>query len=74
MIGCFAEARSREIRRDESELEDCRWFERREVVAMLAGTHPDGLTAPPSIAIAHHLLAAFAADGETGVPGGGEAS
>jgi hypothetical protein len=27
---------------------------------MLAGTHPQGLIAPPKMAIAHHLIAAFA--------------
>ncbi|MYZ49023.1 NAD(+) diphosphatase [Propylenella binzhouense] len=61
MLGCFAEALSTEIRRDESELEDCRWFTRAEVRAILAGTHPDGFTAPPAIAIARSLVAAFAA-------------
>src|SRR5690606_37715864 len=59
MIGCHAEALSTEVQRDAAELEDCRWFEREEVSLMLAGRHPDGLKAPPAIAIAHHLLAAF---------------
>jgi NAD+ diphosphatase len=63
MIGCHAEALGDEIRRDESELEDCRWFGRDEVHAMLAGSHPDGLKAPSPIAIAHHLLRAWAQDG-----------
>ncbi|MDQ0325164.1 NAD+ diphosphatase [Rhodopseudomonas julia] len=60
MIGCHAEAASNEITRDESELEDCRWFTREEVRRMLAGTHPDGLTAPPEMAIAHRLIADWA--------------
>ena len=37
MIGCHAEALSTEIHRDEVELEDCRWFDRAEVLAMIAG-------------------------------------
>jgi NAD+ diphosphatase len=60
MIGCHAEAISTEIERDAAELEDCRWFEREEVRLMLAGTHPDGLKAPFPMAIAHHLIKAFA--------------
>jgi NAD+ diphosphatase len=62
MIGCHAEALSENVRRDESELEDCRWFGRDEVRAMLAVTHPAGLKAPAPIAIAHHLLRAWAED------------
>jgi NAD+ diphosphatase len=63
MIGAIGHATSIEIRRDETELEDCRWFGREEAARMLAGDHPDGLFAPPPIAIAHHLLAAFVAGG-----------
>ena len=60
MIGCHAEALSAEVVRDAAELEHCRWFDRREVRLMLAGEHPDGLKAPFPMAIAHHLIAAFA--------------
>jgi NAD+ diphosphatase len=60
MIGCHAEALSTEVERDAAELEDCRWFEREEVRLMLAGAHPDGLKAPFPMAIAHHLIKAFA--------------
>jgi NAD+ diphosphatase len=60
MIGCHAEATSRDIVRDEAELEACRWFGRAEVQAMLAGLHPDGLKCPPDIAIAYHLIKAWA--------------
>jgi NAD+ diphosphatase len=60
MLGCFGEALGEEIRRDEAELEDCRWFGRDEVLAMLAGTHPDGLRVPPAGAIATHLIRAWA--------------
>ncbi|WAJ30157.1 NAD(+) diphosphatase [Antarcticirhabdus aurantiaca] len=60
MIGCIALAEPGTIVFDAAELEACRWFERGEVAAMLAGTHPDGLTAPLPFAIAHHLIRAFA--------------
>ena len=32
---------------------------------MLEGTHADGLTVPPPIAIAHHLVRAFVAEGSS---------
>jgi NAD+ diphosphatase len=60
MIGCHAEALSNEVDRDAEELEDCRWFDREEVRLMLAGTHPEELKAPFPMAIAHHLIKAFA--------------
>jgi NAD+ diphosphatase len=60
MIGCHAEALSTDVRRDAAELEDCRWFEREEVLLMLRGDHPDGLIAPPKMAIAHQLIESFA--------------
>jgi NAD+ diphosphatase len=63
MIGCYAQARSQEIKVDRSELEDARWFERGEVALMLAGRHPQGLTTPLPFAIAHHILRAFAEKG-----------
>lgn len=56
MIGCHAEALSRDIVRDEAELEDCRWFSREEVRLMLDQTHPDGLITPRPLAIAHRLI------------------
>lgn len=56
MIGALADALSDEIIIDHDELEDARWFTRDEVRAMLSGTHPDGLIAPPPIAIAHALM------------------
>jgi NAD+ diphosphatase len=63
MIGCFAEAATRSLVVDRSELEDARWFSREEVAAMLARTHPGGLSAPFPFAIAHHLLKAFVEEG-----------
>jgi NAD+ diphosphatase len=60
MIGCHGEAISRDIVRDERELEDCRWFDRDEIRTILAGEHPDGITAPPPIAIANRLIRSWA--------------
>jgi NAD+ diphosphatase len=59
MIGCYAQARSREIVIDRTELDDARWFDRDEVALMLSGRHPDGFTAPLPHAIAHHILRAW---------------
>jgi NAD+ diphosphatase len=60
MIGCHAEALSRDLVVDRSELEDARWFDREETIAMLQRRHPDGLTTPPPVAIAHHIIRAWA--------------
>jgi NAD+ diphosphatase len=59
MIGCHADALTSEITVDRSELEDARWFEREEVVAMLLRRHSGGLTTPPPVAIAHHIIRAW---------------
>jgi NAD+ diphosphatase len=56
MIGCHAEALSAEIVVDKTELEGARWFGREEVALMLMRRHPDGLTIPPPVAIAHHIV------------------
>jgi NAD+ diphosphatase len=64
MIGCHAEALNSEIVVDRDELEDARWFGRDEVTAMLQLRHPDGLTTPPPVAIAHHIIRVWI-DGET---------
>lgn len=56
MIGCYAEALSSEIRIDEQEIADCRWFSRQEVKAMLDALPGDRVFAPPKGAIAHRLL------------------
>jgi NAD+ diphosphatase len=60
MIGCHCEALSEKITVDETELEDCRWFERAEVRRMIAGTHPDGLKLTNPIAIGYRIAAAWA--------------
>ncbi|WP_018389066.1 NAD(+) diphosphatase [Ancylobacter sp. FA202] len=59
MTGFHAVAASREIVIDPNELEGARWFSRDEARLLLTRTHPDGLVAPPRMAIAHHLLRAF---------------
>ena len=65
MIGCHAEAITRDIVVDREELEDARWFDRDEVVSMLRRQHPQGLTTPPPVAIAHHIIRAWV-EGESG--------
>jgi NAD+ diphosphatase len=62
MIGCHAEALTREIVVDRTELEDARWFSKSEVESMLLRKHPEGLTTPPPVAIAHHLIRAWVED------------
>jgi NAD+ diphosphatase len=63
MIGCHAEALSHDIAIDRTELDDARWFERKEVALMLGRQHPDGLSAPHPVAIAHHIIRAWVEDG-----------
>ncbi len=56
MIGCYGEAIHANIAFDASELEDCRWFSRDQVIAMIDGTDPEAKTIPVSGAIAYRLL------------------
>lgn len=56
MIGLIGEALSGEIRLDEKELEDARWFGADEARMMVERTHPDGLYAANPMAIAHELV------------------
>jgi len=58
MIGCFAEALTRDIVIDRTELEDARWFSRAACLEAMAGGGP--FKPPPSVAIAHHLMKAWA--------------
>jgi NAD+ diphosphatase len=58
MIGLTGIALNDDIVVDTNELETARWFEASEVQRMLDHTHPDGLTAPLPMAIAHHLIRA----------------
>jgi NAD+ diphosphatase len=59
MIGCHARATSSNITVDREELEDARWFTRDEVALMFVGKHPEGISIPPPIAIAHHIIRAW---------------
>jgi NAD+ diphosphatase len=59
MIGCFAQAESREISLNDHELAEAFWLEKAKLRALLAGEQVDGLWVPPPIAIAHHLLKRF---------------
>jgi NAD+ diphosphatase len=61
MIGCVAEALSRELSLDDQELEDARWFSRAEVRQMLGRTHPSGFTSPSRVAIANLMMTDWAA-------------
>ena len=60
MIGCFAQALSREITLHDDELAEAFWLEKKKVRAMLSGERVEGLFIPPPFAIAHHLLKAWA--------------
>jgi NAD+ diphosphatase len=60
MIGCFAQADSREIALNDHELAEAFWLPKTKLRALLAGEPVDGLWVPPPVAIAHHLLKRFA--------------
>jgi NAD+ diphosphatase len=60
MIGCLAEAESRDFRPDGEEISDARWLSRDEARRLLAGERRPDIAVPPSIAIAHHLIKAWA--------------
>ncbi len=64
MIGCHAEAISTEIKVDYEELEDARWFSREAAATMLARRHHEGLSTPPPVAIAHHIIRAWVERGD----------
>ena len=60
MIGCFAKAENRDVKVDETELAELRWLERSVARDLIAGKRVAGIGVPPPIAIAHHLLKAWA--------------
>jgi NAD+ diphosphatase len=60
MIGCLAEAESRDFKCDETEIAEARWVDRATAKKLIAGERVEGLFVPPAIAIAHHLIKAFA--------------
>lgn len=57
MIGCVAEALTRDITIDTQELEDCRWFTRTEVAQMVdRALNPEAAPRmPPPLSLAHQL-------------------
>jgi NAD+ diphosphatase len=59
MIGCHADAVTTDISIDDEEMVDVRWFQRDEVLMALEGTS-ETLVVPGPIAIAHHLIKAWA--------------
>ena len=59
MIGCHAEAATTEIRIDDEEMTDVRWFDRDEVLLALDGRSRE-LAVPQRLAIAHHLIKTWA--------------
>ena len=66
MIGCHGLALSTDIRIDDEEMTDVRWFSREAVQAALRDENPD-LRVPAPIAIAHHLIRAWA-EGDVDFP------
>jgi NAD+ diphosphatase len=60
MIGCMARALTHEVTVDKSELEDARWFTRADILKSLAQPGAGGVFVPPPLAIAHHLIRAWA--------------
>jgi NAD+ diphosphatase len=61
MIGCHARALTTDIRIDDEEMTDVRWFDRHQVRLALKGENVD-LRVPAPIAIAHHLIKAWVED------------
>ena len=59
MIGCIAEAATTDINMDAEEMTDVQWFSRSEVLLALEGKS-ERLAVPQPLAIAHHLIKAWA--------------
>lgn len=60
MIGCFAQAISRDTKVDDHELAEVRWLERRVARDLVEGKQMDDIRVPPRIAIAYHLIRTWA--------------
>ncbi|HEX4028521.1 MAG TPA: NAD(+) diphosphatase [Rhizomicrobium sp.] len=56
MLGCYAQALSRDFRIDGHEIEAARWLSKEEARARLANKIEDEMRLPIAIAIAHHLI------------------
>tara|TARA_B100001123_G_scaffold390558_1_gene468255 strand:+ start:8779 stop:9714 length:936 start_codon:yes stop_codon:yes gene_type:complete len=59
MIGCHGIALTTDIKKDEEEMTDVRWFARADVLSALDLNH-DHLNVPQPMAIAHHLIRSWA--------------
>ena len=59
MIGCHGKALTTDIAKDDEEMTDVQWFTREDVLSSLAGENPN-LRVPDPVAIAHHLIRAWA--------------
>ena len=62
MIGCFADVPPDPVTADPEELEDARWFDRPEVMAMQEKRHPAALWFPGRQAIANALIRRWLAE------------
>ncbi len=60
MIGCICEASSAEIKEDADEIESARWFSRDAIRAAVEGRGDGSFWVPPSMAIAHQIIKAWA--------------
>jgi NAD+ diphosphatase len=60
MLGCYADAATRDFRIDAREIEDARWMSKTEIRARLAGEIEDAVKVPTAIAIARQLIADWA--------------
>ncbi len=60
MIGCHGQATSTDINIDAEEMADVRWFERADVLKTLDGGRGNPQRLPGQLAIAHHLIRAWA--------------
>ena len=56
MLGCFAEALTRDFTIDGSEIAEARWITKEEARQRLAGEIVDEMKLPAAIAVAHHLI------------------
>jgi NAD+ diphosphatase len=60
MLGCYAQALSRDFAIDGQEIEAARWLSKDEARARLANKIEDEMKLPATIAIAHHLIRGWA--------------
>ena len=60
MIGCLAEAENRDFKPDGEEISDARWLDRDTARRLIKGERLPDISVPPAVAIAHHLIKAFA--------------